>query len=163
MANKEKAPSQSKALIRKMEKSMKDKKAAFLKKCNADLDLKDFEQKKKIALYALKLCRGNISNACIMINLGRKTFHIYISEDQDFADMVQDIKFTVVDHVESKLLENCDAGKETSIIYYLNCQGKDRGYGNALKLDGKVNNINYNVPLTEEEVRAYAKALEEQY
>lgn len=152
-----------KARLKRIEKSATEKRKKFIKDCNADPDLKDFDVKKRYALHALKLCRGNISNASKMINLSRRMIHNYMADDPDFDEMVKLIKFEVVDHVEDKLLQNCDAGKETSIIYYLNCQGKDRGYGNALKVDGKINNINYNVPVTPDEVKEIAKALEDEF
>lgn len=146
-----------------MEKSMKEKKAAFMKKCNADVDLKGFEQKKKIALYALKVCRGRISDACTLINISRRTFYNFRDEDPAFEEAYQDIKLGVLDHVVNKLFERIDAGSDSSIQFYLDRQGKEEGWGNSLKVDGKMKNINYNVPLTDEEVRAYAKALEEKY
>lgn len=152
-----------KSTLKRIEKSASAKRKKFIKDCNADPDLTDFDQKKRYALHALKMCRGNISNASKLISLSRKTFHNYMSEDPDFQEMVEEIKVVRLDSVEDKLLANCDAGKETSIIYFLNCQGKERGYGNSLKVDGKINNINYNVPLTDEEVKQYAKALEDKY
>jgi hypothetical protein len=153
----------NKKTIKRIEKSAAEKRKKFIKDCNADPDLKAFDAKKRYALHALKLCRGNISNASKMISLSRRTIHQYMSDDPDFDEMVKLIKFEVLDQVEDKLLQNCDAGKETSIIYYLNCQGKDRGYGNALKVDGKINNINYNVPVTADEVKDIAKALEDEF
>jgi len=152
-----------KARLKRIEKSATDKRKRFIKDCNADPELKPFNAKKRYALHALKICRGNISNASKMINLSRKMIHNYMKDDPDFDEMVKLIKLEVVDHVEDKLLQNCDAGKETSIIYFLNCQGKERGYGNALKVDGKINNINYNVPVTADEVKDIAKALEDEF
>ena len=135
MAKSKASEGQTKLLIKRMEKSMKEKKAAFLKKCNADIDLKGFTINKRMALYALKLCKGNISNACKMVHITRMTFHNYINEDPAFDNMVKDVKFTLTDTVVDKLLENCEAGKETSIIYYLNCQGKHLGFGNNVNID----------------------------
>jgi len=155
-------PSATKGVIKKMEKSMKEKKAAFMKKCNADPDLKQFEQKKRIILYALKMCNGNVTNACAMVNITRKTFHNYKNDDPEFEDTYRDIKLGVLDHVVDKLMLRIDQGSDSSIQFYLDRQGKSEGWGNSLKVDGKMNNINYNVPLTDEEVRQYAKALQEE-
>jgi len=156
-------PPGTKGVIKRMEKSMKDKKEAFLKKCNADPDFKEFEKKKKIVLYAVKLCRGHITNACRMVNITRKTFHNYCNQDPDFEEAFLNIKLGMLDHVVGKLFERIDAGSDSSIQFYLDRQGKDQGWGNSLKVDGKMNNINYNVPVTPEEVKEIAKALEEKY
>jgi hypothetical protein len=160
---KEDIPFQSKAMIRRTEKSMKDKKAAFMKKCNADPDFKKFPVNKRILLYAVKLCRGHITNACAMVNITRKTFHNYCNDDPDFEEAFLTIKLGMLDHVVGKLFERIDAGSDSSIQFYLDRQGKDQGWGNSLKVDGKINNINYNVPLTDDEVKQYAKALEDEF
>jgi len=165
MAKSKASEGQTKLLIKRIEKSMKEKRAAFMKKCNADVDLKPFskEPNKRIALYALKLSKGSITDACKMINISRRTFYNYRDEDPLFDEAYQDIKLGVLDHVVNKLHERIDAGSDSSIQFYLDRQGKDHGWGNSLKVDGKMKNINYNVPLTDEEVRQYAKALEEEY
>ncbi|WP_166664836.1 hypothetical protein [Pedobacter metabolipauper] len=145
-----------------MEKSASEKKVAFMLKCNADPDLKDFEEKKRIALHALKICKGNITNACLMINLSRKMFHNYMTDDADFKEMVSDIRFTITDGVVDKLLLNCEAGKETSIIYYLNCQGKHLGYGNNVNIDHTTKGDSLNKALknmTDEELEQKLKEL----
>ena len=147
--------------LKRIEKSASEKRANFMKACEADPDLKNFEEKKRIILYALKLTRGNISKACDMIGVSRMPFYEYMSDDQAFQDVVKDIKFSRVEYVEDKLMNRIDAGSDTAIIYFLNCQGKEQGWGNSVKVDGNLKNINYNVPLTEDEVRAYAKALED--
>lgn len=161
--DKKESSKRDKTFVRKIEKSMDDKRAAFMKGCNSDIELMEFETKKRIVLYALKLCKGNVTNACNMVNITRKTFHNYKNDDQDFEEAYRFIKAARLDHVVDKLHERIDAGSDTAIIYYLNCQGKEEGWGNAVKVEGGMKNINYNVPLTEEEVRAYAKALEEEY
>ena len=149
-------------LLKRIEKSASEKRANFMKGCNADPDLKDFEEKKRIALYALKLTKGNISNACKMISISRQMIHYYINDDPEFQEMYKDIRLSVVEYVEDKLMSRINSGSDTAIIYFLNCQGKEQGWGNSVKVDGSMKNINYNVPLTDEEVRQYAKALEEE-
>jgi len=141
---------------------MADKKAAFMKGCKADINTKGFEMKKRIILHAVKLCRGHITNACAMVNITRKTFHNYVNDDADFEEAFKNIKLGVLDHVVDKLMLRIDQGSDSSIQFYLDRQGKSEGWGNSLKVDGKMNNINYNVPLTDEEVRQYAKALQEE-
>ncbi|WP_316778385.1 hypothetical protein [Pedobacter antarcticus] len=160
---KDEKPKQTAAAIKRLEKSAKDKKAAFMKKCKADLNLKGFEIKKQIILHALKICRGHVTNACAMVNITRKTFHNYRNDDPAFEEAYREIKMGMMDHVVSKLFERIDAGSDSSIQFYLERQGADEGWNKQLKMDGTMKNINYNVPLTDEEVRQYAKALEEEF
>jgi len=150
--------------IKRIEKSATEQRANFMEKCNADPDLQGFDDKKKIALYALKLTRGNITNACKMIKLSRKMFHNYMSDDPEFDSMVKDFKFQVTDGVVDKLLVNCDAGKEVSIIYYLNCHGKHLGYGNNVSIDHTTKGESLNKALnnmTDEELEQKLKEINE--
>lgn len=148
--------------LKRIEKTASEKKANFMNGCNSDPDLKDFEESKRIVLYALKLNKGNVSNACEMVGMSRAMFYKHFNSDPDFNAMVEDIKLTIIDMVVDKLHSRIDAGSDTAIIYFLNCQGKEQGWGNSVKVDGSMKNINYNVPLTEEEVRQYAKVLEDE-
>ncbi len=153
-----------KNLIKKMEKSMKEKRAAFIKKCNADVDLKGFEQKKKIALYALKVCKGSITDACKMINISRRTFYNFKDEDPLFEEAFQDIKLGVLDHVVNKLHERIDAGSDSSIQFYLDRRGKSEGWGNNLSIDHTTKGDSLNKALsnmTDEELEQKLKELNE--
>ena len=48
----------------------------------------------------------------------------------------ENILIRQVDFAESKLHKNISDGKETSIIYFLNCKGRDRGYRHRTELTG---------------------------
>lgn len=165
MAKNKKEPSKrDKTFVRKIEKSIEDKRAAFMKGCDEDVELQDFEQKKRIILYALKLCKGNVTNACKMITITRKTFHNYRNEDPEFEETYRSIKLGVLDHVVSKLHQNIDEGKETSIIYYLNCQGKEEGWGNNVNIDHTTKGDSLNKTLknmTDEELVLKLKEINE--
>lgn len=151
-------------IVKKTNKSPEELKAAFMAGCDAEIDLKGFKKKERVMLYALKLTKGNVTEASKMVGLSRRTFYNYALENQDFADLMDDYQYEVnTDMVISQLLRRCELGSDSSIRYYLENQGKKRGFGNTLKIEGGTRNINYNVPLTDEEVKAYAKALEEDF
>lgn len=149
-------------MVRRTEKSMKEKKAAFMKKCNADPDFKHFPINKRILLYAVKLCRGHITNACAMVNITRKTFHNYRNDDPEFEEAFLNIKLGMLDHVVGKLFERIDAGSDSSIQFYLDRQGKGEGWTNTMNVDHTTKGESMNKALknmTDEELAQKLKTL----
>jgi len=86
------------------------------------------KQKKEALLIELEKALGIVSEACKAVGLSRKTFYDYIHEDENFKASVDEINETVIDYVESKNLQNIKEGDKTSIIFYLKCKAKKRGY-----------------------------------
>jgi hypothetical protein len=86
------------------------------------------EENKKNLLKALEKTLGNISQACKMTGLSRMTYNNYKNEDEEFANAVKEINESAIDFVESKLFENIEMNRETSIIFFLKTRGKQRGY-----------------------------------
>ena len=89
---------------------------------------KNTDLRKAGLLEALKKSRGIVSTACVCAGVARRTFYIWMDNDQDFRRSVEDINEESVDYVESKLMEKIDAGAERSIIFFLKTRGKGRGY-----------------------------------
>jgi len=83
---------------------------------------------KKELLDALENCYGVIATACNQVRVSRKTFYNYINRDQKFADQVREIREKNIDFVEDKLLQKINAGDTASIIFYLKCKAKHRGW-----------------------------------
>lgn len=106
----------------------------------------NIKKNKVVLLEALKLSLGNVSEACRKTNLSRSAFYEYCNSDTDFKQAVEDIEESNIDLVESKLFERINGvsiGKtnkdgelniyelppdNTSIIFYLKCKAKKRGY-----------------------------------
>ena len=85
------------------------------------------ETKRKFILTLLRKA-GNITNACRAVGISRITYYNWRKADKDFAMAVWEVGQALVDNVESKLMENINAGLETSILFFLRCKGKARGY-----------------------------------
>ena len=83
--------------------------------------------KKDNFLKALKNNLGNISQACKAINISRQTFYAW-SEDADFKIKAENVKESLLDLAESKLMENINNNENIAIIFYLKTKGKQRGY-----------------------------------
>ena len=92
-----------------------------------DIDKKTIKNKDDV-LQALRLTKGIVTQACKNANVNRSTFYRWCSEDEDFAKGYKDVLEEQKDFVEGCLLDNIEAGKETSIIFYLKSKAKDRGY-----------------------------------
>ena len=86
--------------------------------------------KKAALLRSLKNNLGNVTNACSVAGVSRRTFYNYKSEDPSFALEAEDIGEGSIDFVESELLKQIDRGSIRAIIFFLKSKGRRRGYGN---------------------------------
>ena len=62
----------------------------------------------------------------------RRTLSSYIKKR--FPDLISEMRESMLDIAEAKLLQNINSGNENSIEYFLDRQGKDRGYGNRVSI-----------------------------
>jgi hypothetical protein len=85
----------------------------------------------------LEKCMGNVTLACRNVGISRDTFYKWYKEDEAFKAKCSAIKETVIDFVESKLIERINEKDTTSIIFYLKTQGKGRGYVERIETTGK--------------------------
>ena len=79
-------------------------------------------------LQALELSAGNISRACMSVRINRSTYYDWLEKDPAFAESVDDVKESLIDLVESKLLENIKRGNVAAQIFFLKTRAKSRGY-----------------------------------
>lgn len=79
-------------------------------------------------IVALVSLMGNVSAACKVVGISRKTYYQYYNGDEGFKEIVDEIPEMVKDYVESKLMANIGKGKEASIIFFAKTKMKDRGY-----------------------------------
>ena len=80
-------------------------------------------------LIGLLKAKGNLTKAAIDMNVRRDVLAKYLSSDELIIEGVKWVDDVVLDYVEAKLMEKIDAGDRSSINYYLNTQGVERGYG----------------------------------
>ena len=72
--------------------------------------------------------RGNVTDVCGAVGVGRTQFYNWKKQDEVFAIAVDNIEDMNIDYVESKLLENIDKNDTIAILFYLKTKGKKRGY-----------------------------------
>ena len=83
----------------------------------------------------------NVSAACKMFGISRRTFYNWYEKDEEFRQEIDDSNESITDMVETQLLKNIREGKENSIIFYLKTKGKNRGYGEQIDAKVEVNSF----------------------
>ena len=84
---------------------------------------------------ALTKAGGFISMACKSLGCTRKTIYNYLDKFPELKDVVVDIREQYLDIAEAALIKNVKDGKSSDIKYFLNTQGKKRGYVERSELD----------------------------
>ena len=79
-------------------------------------------------IEALEKCGGVVSHASKALGAGRNTVDQRIRRNPHLQVKLNEIRESNLDFVESKLMELIAKGQPSAIIFYLKCQGKDRGY-----------------------------------
>lgn len=100
----------------------------------SDFDKPKSVRKKKL-LTALRKHHGLVTIACEEAGVSCPVYYTYMREDPEFNKAVTEINDRTLDYAESALLRNIQDGKETSLIFFLKCKGKERGYVEKSELD----------------------------
>lgn len=91
--------------------------------------------KKKAMLKALETTLGVVTNACRSVGIDRTTHYLWLKEDKDYRQAVEEIGEVALDFAESKLHKSIEAGSDTATIFYLKTKGKKRGYIERSEID----------------------------
>ena len=96
---------------------------------------------KKAMLKALESTLGVVTTAAEKAGIDRTTHYLWLKNDEEYKNAVDDLKNIALDFAESKLHERISGVKvqrgsdvyesppsDTAIIFYLKTQGKGRGY-----------------------------------
>ena len=92
---------------------------------------------KKNLLVALEKSLGVVTTACKSVNISGDTHYRWLKEDEEYRSGVADLDNVALDFAESKLHEGIMEGNVASVIFFLKCKGKVRGYveRQEIKLD----------------------------
>ncbi|NQV37293.1 MAG: hypothetical protein HQ509_04700 [Candidatus Marinimicrobia bacterium] len=77
-----------------------------------------------LQIFESKAC--NITETCKAIGISRSTYYSWLN-DVEFEDQIMFKRDSMVDIVESKLMELIDDGNITAIIFFLKTIGRGRG------------------------------------
>ncbi len=79
-------------------------------------------------IKALHESNGLLTLAAQKTGLGYRTVCRYVAEFPSVKEAAQESHERMVDFAESKLYQKIKDGDNACIIFYLKCQGKERGY-----------------------------------
>jgi len=95
--------------------------------------------RKTLILENLERNLGILTPTLKTVDITPSVYYTWYYDDPEFRQAVDSIKNVAVDYVESKLMENIKAGDKVSIIFYLKCQAKHRGYVEKIEQDINMN------------------------
>ena len=90
--------------------------------------------KKELFLEVCKNKMCNISRACEGINITRRTYYNWINKFPKFKEQVEEVKESLNDMVESKLLKNVEKGNQKAIEFWLTNHKRNK-YSNKQDLE----------------------------
>lgn len=104
--------------------------------------MKNPEKNKENLLKALKRHNGLVSPACSDARISRNQYYLYLKQDEEFKQAVDNINESVTDIVESKLLEKIQEGDTKCILFYMKYKGKKRGYTESVDITSNGETLN---------------------
>lgn len=109
---------------------------------------------KKIIQAAIIKHNGFVVNAADELKVNRNTLSKWIKQDESLQATVSEARESMKDKAEAQLLKNILDGKETSLIFYLKCIAKDRGYSQDVEgqIAATFNQLNISVQSEEAKI-----------
>ena len=106
---------------------------------------------KDVLLQNLEQNMGNVTLACHFGKCSRSTFYRYYKTDDEFKLAVDDITEIALDIAESEMWKLIKDGNVPTILFYLKCKGKNRGYVERQEITGQDGQ-----PISWNETKTYA-------
>jgi hypothetical protein len=83
---------------------------------------------KKAMLEALEKSLGIVTTACKTVGISRETHYQYYKTDKHYRKACKDIENVTLDFAESQLHKQIAKGNPLSIMFFLKCKARKRGY-----------------------------------
>ncbi len=77
---------------------------------------------------ALKKANGFVSVAAKNLNCDSRTVYNYLNKYPELKELLSEIRSNTLDYAESKLLQHIDKDNFNALKFFLETQGKNRGY-----------------------------------
>lgn len=87
----------------------------------------------KKAIAAIKQSQGFVTTAAKKLGISRTQLYNIINKYPTVKEALIDAREEMKDFAEAQLFKNIKDGKETSLIFYLKTQAKERGYVERLE------------------------------
>ena len=91
--------------------------------------------KKKNFINMFYESTGNVSHICKTLNMSRQCYYEWMEKDPEFASAINNESEALLDFAESKLFEKMNSGDVISLLFFLKCKGKSRGYVEKVEHD----------------------------
>jgi transcriptional regulator with XRE-family HTH domain len=106
-----------------------------IKKIEAILRKHGKRARQHLFLHALVSSNFNVSRACSMIQISRKTFESWVTSEPEFHELMQEMDFHKKNYFESALIGLIARGDSSATIFANKTINRDRGYNEKLDLN----------------------------
>ena len=89
---------------------------------------KEMTKKQYDFLEVFEKNNGLVIISCKKYGIDDQTYYNWKKKYKGFAEKIEMIQESMIDMAESQLYKNIRKGDNTSILFYLKCKGKKRGY-----------------------------------
>ncbi len=93
------------------------------------------EETQELFIVLFSASRGNITRTCEQTGISRATYYNWCKDDESFTARLLHMAEERLDFAEDKLLTAIELMDVGAIRYFLDAQGRSRGYGQASKLE----------------------------
>ena len=94
-------------------------------------------KRQKAMLEALEKTAFNVSAACKMVGIDRKTHYDWLNKFNTYKKQCEEIQESLIDFAESQLLKKMKNEDLGAIIFFLKTKGKKRGYTERIETETK--------------------------
>jgi len=98
---------------------------------------KPLTRKQKAMLEALEKTAFNVSAACRMVGIDRRTHYDWLHKSNTYKKRCEEIQESLIDLAESQLLKKIKKEDLGAIIFFLKTKGKKRGYTERIETETK--------------------------
>ena len=107
------------------------------------------KQFKKRMVEAMKKTLGIVSSAEKIAGITRATHYDWMKKDPEYKAAIDDVAETVIDFAESQLYQKIKHGDTPSLLFFMKCKAKHRGYVERQEIAGVQDQpINIEVDIT---------------
>lgn len=92
--------------------------------------------KKRAMLNTLVRTLNNVTTACNVVGIHRRTHYDWMRDDNQYKEAVKELEELVIDFVEAHLHKRIKEGDTIATIFFLKTKGKKRGYVERTELTG---------------------------
>jgi L-lactate utilization protein LutB len=104
-------------------------------------------------LKELEKSHGVLTQACTEAHVKRVTIYRYLKKWPDFKERVEEIRRNAIDYVETQLWKLIEQGDTPSVLFFLRCRGKDRGYIDKVEHTGNITG-NFNLTINKKIIKS---------